>query len=200
MSHWRSMGEIQRWIGSQGVPNTKGQDRKYKNATDYEKMPYKSVFLTEDETRLEAPNPLTLNYQRDINLRLKILYSFARPFVDHQRASSSYHWIWQTRLAMEDGCPTCIVHVSVTKVYDHAAAQWRTCCWVQVPTDSFRISSASSGHVSEPHSWTECIVTEYTQPYGDKLMSLDGKCWYALLKVCKKNETSVKRFFSPHYK
>ena len=45
-------------------------------------MPYHSEFLTKDKTGLEFINPPTLDYQRDLNLRLRISYSFARSCAD----------------------------------------------------------------------------------------------------------------------
>ena len=53
-------------------------------------MPYCSVLPTEDETGLLAPNPLTLHYQRELNLWFGILYSFSKSCVDNQRVSSVY--------------------------------------------------------------------------------------------------------------
>ena len=89
-----------------------------------------SQFLTKDETGLEAPNPLTLRYQRDLNLRLRISCSYARSCADHLRAFSNYFWVWRTRLVGEDGRPTCALHVPATEVYDDAAAKWQTRSWV----------------------------------------------------------------------
>ena len=93
-----------------------------RETTDYQKMPYHSEFLTKDEMGLEAPDPLTLYCQRDLNLRLRISCSFARSCADHRRAFSSYFWIRRTRLAVEDGCPTGAVHVPATKVCEYTAA------------------------------------------------------------------------------
>ena len=81
-------------------------------------MPHHPKLLTKDEMGLEAPNPLTLHYQRDLNLRLGISCSFARSYADQPKAFSSYFW-----LTGEDGRPTCAVHVSATEFYDYAVPQ-----------------------------------------------------------------------------
>ena len=65
------------------VLKKKGQGWKYMKATDYWNIPCQSVFLTEDEARLKAPNPLTLHYGHDLNLWLRISYSIARSCADH---------------------------------------------------------------------------------------------------------------------
>ena len=84
------------------------REREYRNATDYENMPYHSKFLIKGKTGLEVPNPLTLHYQRDLNLWLRISCSFAWSCADHLKAFSSYFWVRRTRLAAEDGRPTCV--------------------------------------------------------------------------------------------
>ena len=80
-------------------------------------------FLTKDETGLEAPNPLTLHYQRDLNLRLRISCSFARSCADHLRAFSSYFWVRWTRLAEgRRSSDTCAVHAP-----SHRSLWWCSC-------------------------------------------------------------------------
>ena len=86
-------------------------------------MSYRAEFLSKGETGLEAPNPLSLHYQCDLNLRLRLSCSFTRSCADHLRAFSSYFWVRRTRLTGKDGRPTCAVHVPATEVYDYAAAQ-----------------------------------------------------------------------------
>ena len=90
-------------------------------------------FLAKDEAGFEVPNLLTLHYQRELKLRLRIPYSSARSYANHRRAFSSYFWVRWTRLAGEDGRLTCVVQVPATEVYDFTAARWRTCSWVLKP-------------------------------------------------------------------
>ena len=132
MSPPKSVREIQKQIGSQGISKKKGQERKYTNVTDFE-MPYYSDFLTKDETGLQAPKPLNLHYHSDWTLRLRISRSFARSCANHWRALPNYYWVRWTRLAGEDGRKTCAVHVPATEVYDYIASQWWTCSWVPKP-------------------------------------------------------------------
>ena len=86
MSNPRSAKEMQWLMGNKGVSKKKGQERKYKNDTDGEKMPYHSKFLTKDDTSIETSDPLTLHYQRDLNLRLWNSYFFTRSSTDRQRS------------------------------------------------------------------------------------------------------------------
>ena len=79
----------------------KTQQRKYKNATDYEKMSYHPEFPTKDRTGLEVPSPLALHYLHDLNLWLGISCSFDRLCADHWRAFSSHYWVRRTRLTSD---------------------------------------------------------------------------------------------------
>ena len=95
-------------------------------------MPYHSVSNQRwDGFRGHQPANLTLPRRHEPSVKdFMFLY---RVIYWPRRAPSSYYWVRRTRLAGEDGRPTCTVHVPVTEVHDYTATQWRTCIWVLKP-------------------------------------------------------------------